>query len=143
MPFLPRAHVWTMVYRYIGHGTAPGCLQDVLVNGVRPNADGVIWITPHFFRHAEEARAFLTLPTYNKAECGLYVDVEVAFGFLDWKPSSGLGFRRPGGALEMGFERDTPIPADHIVEYFETQVGLTGPTSGSSPNVWEFRFVIP
>ncbi len=141
MPFLPRLHAWTMVYRYVSEGAEPGCLQHVVANGILPNDEGRIYITPNFFRHAEEAKAFLNLDPKNKAQAGLCIDLGFECNFLDWKPVRPVP--GPGGALEAILQ--DPIPPTQIFEYFETHEATGGPTNHASHGltVWDFRFTTP
>ncbi len=88
-----------LVYRYINRDG----LAECLANGVRPNPNGEVFLTPHLFRYAEEARRFLALQPGNKAEVGLMIDPAMArfpigrFG----RRICARKFRQPGGAIEL------------------------------------------
>jgi hypothetical protein len=125
-----------MVYRYINDGAGPGELQDVLATGLNPRR-GILWITPNFFRFRDEAIRFLALPQ-NRAEIGVYLDLGVLSSTLPWRMTQPVGIL-PGGALELPFARNAPIPRNQIVETFQTEPQQAVAGYGN-PAQWNFPF---
>ncbi len=141
---------WDSAYRYInlncggGSDSCRRCLYhlsrgyqaDPEINVPPGQTHLDIWITPNFFRFADEARAFLNLPPANNAEVGLYLGLapQVA-GNLKWAQVPGGPSRtQPGGGLEFCITLKEGDPAIPVIEWFMTIPGSSG-TQPPSPSI--------
>lgn len=150
-PALPS---WTCVYNYTSNDcSGSGCRKCWSeVNAATPKqvpssfparvSRDHLWITPSFFRFQEEAQRYLALPSYNKGDKGLYLDVApLVAGTMSWKLCPAAGYpNRPGGALEHQLLLSSPVP---VRDVFETipQGSTNQPTSGGSSSRFHFDAV--
>ncbi len=133
-----------VVYKYINRDE----LQKYLQNGVGPNSYGDAFFTPHLFRFAQEARAFLALPPHNRAEVGLAIDPSSVSYPLDRfaRRIVGGNFGQLGGAIELIVNpTDAPGRSFRVIEYFYTHLGPAPiPPDQNPPDLrsgwWDFRF---
>ncbi len=148
---------WNRVYNYTSEDcvihTCRKCLYEVS-SASPPNhvpsapplgapTDDHVWVTPNFFRFQEEAQRYLALPPWNKAQRGLYLNIDTALaGILSWRLcQAGLFPERPGGALEYEYVVNSrpwqPLPVDEV---FQTiSIGSTKQPSGTGSSS-DFHF---
>jgi hypothetical protein len=133
-----------VVYKYVNRDE----LQAYLQNGVGTNSHGDAFFTPHLFRFAKEARAFLALPPHNSAEVGLVIDPSSVNFPLDRFARRLVrgNFGQLGGAIELIVNpTDAPGTSFKVIEYFYTHLGpAPAPPDQNPPNLgsgwWDFRF---